>query len=112
MRRSYWFRLASFAGALSLLYASADIARAGERVALVIGNGAYRSIATLANPPNDAEDVAAELRILGFNVTTGSILIKRAWSVQSSDSPARQHRLTFRFSIMAAMGCRSLAIIS
>jgi uncharacterized caspase-like protein len=63
--------LAGCVGALMLLFASADIARAGARVALVIGNGAYGAIPTLANPPNDAEDVAAELRILGFNVMTG-----------------------------------------
>ena len=35
---------------------------AAERIALVIGNGAYQSAgARLANPPNDAEAIAAEL---------------------------------------------------
>jgi TPR repeat protein len=46
-------------------------ARAETRVALVIGNGDYRAVAALANPPNDAQDVAAELKALGFNVTVG-----------------------------------------
>ncbi len=41
-----------------------------ERIALVIGNGAYHSAgARLANPPNDAEAIAAELDKLGFKVT-------------------------------------------
>ncbi len=38
-----------------------------RRVALVIGNGAYPG-APLRNPVNDARDVAAQLRALGFEV--------------------------------------------
>ena len=57
--------------ALVWLIVGAGIARAETRVALVIGNGSYREVATLANPPNDARDVAAELRTLGFKVTLG-----------------------------------------
>jgi Caspase domain len=45
--------------------ASAD----GRRVALVIGNSAYRNVAALPNPANDAGDVAAALKRLGFAVT-------------------------------------------
>ncbi|MBI4274201.1 MAG: caspase family protein [Rhizobiales bacterium] len=41
---------------------------AENRIALVIGNGAYRSVPTLPNPPNDAGDVASSLGRLGFNV--------------------------------------------
>ena len=41
---------------------------AQSRVALVIGNGAYRSVPMLPNPPNDASDVAAALGRLGFSV--------------------------------------------
>jgi hypothetical protein len=41
----------------------------GKRVALVIGNGAYRDVPALPNPANDAGDVAAALRRLGFAVT-------------------------------------------
>ena len=40
----------------------------GQRVALVIGNSAY-SEAPLRNPVNDATDVAAALREIGFHVT-------------------------------------------
>jgi tetratricopeptide (TPR) repeat protein len=50
---------------------AAPRACAETRVALVIGNGAYQGVATLANPPNDARDVAAELTALGFAVTLG-----------------------------------------
>jgi hypothetical protein len=38
----------------------------GKRVALVIGNGAYREIPSLSNPANDARLVAARLQALGF----------------------------------------------
>jgi hypothetical protein len=43
-------------------------AKAEGRVALVIGNGAYRYVPALPNPANDARDVAASLDRLGFNV--------------------------------------------
>ncbi len=42
-----------------------------KRVALVIGNGAYTTAPPLKNPPNDARDMAATLRTLGFEVATG-----------------------------------------
>ncbi len=47
--------------------ASALAAQQERRVALVIGNGAYPS-APLRNPVNDARDMAAALRSLGFEV--------------------------------------------
>ncbi len=37
-------------------------ASAAKRVALVIGDGAYANAPTLANPKNDAEDMAAALK--------------------------------------------------
>lgn len=40
----------------------------GVRVALVIGNSAYRSIERLANPANDALAIAARLEALGFDL--------------------------------------------
>jgi hypothetical protein len=42
---------------------------ADKRVALVIGNGAYKNTAALTNPPNDATDVAESLKGIGFDVT-------------------------------------------
>jgi ankyrin repeat protein len=38
---------------------------------LVIGNGAYTSAPPLRNPPNDARDIAATLKELAFDVTSG-----------------------------------------
>jgi len=49
----------------------------GGRVALVIGNGSYEAAGTLANPVNDAEDIAAKLRAMGFTVVDGYDLRKR-----------------------------------
>ena len=42
---------------------------AGPRCALVIGNGNYADLGKLKNPVNDAQDMAAALRQLGFKVT-------------------------------------------
>jgi hypothetical protein len=41
-----------------------------KRIALVIGNGAYTKAPPLKNPPNDARDVAATLKQLGFTVAS------------------------------------------
>lgn len=43
-------------------------AQDGPRVALVIGNSAYQHTTPLANPVNDAADVASSLEALGFQV--------------------------------------------
>ncbi len=64
--------------AIIILLAAALGARAEGRVALVIGNGAYQEATSLANPVNDAADVAARLRELGFRVIEGHDLEKRA----------------------------------
>jgi hypothetical protein len=55
---------------LSLMFALATVIRghASNRVALVIGNGAYH-MSPLKNPVNDADDVSDALQKLGFNVT-------------------------------------------
>jgi tetratricopeptide (TPR) repeat protein len=41
-----------------------------RRVALVIGNGAYKNVPELSNPANDAEAIANTLRSLGFDLVT------------------------------------------
>ena len=53
------------------LWAGLASAAAEKRVALVIGNSDYRDVPVLANPRNDAEDVAAALKRLGFETTVG-----------------------------------------
>jgi formylglycine-generating enzyme required for sulfatase activity len=49
---------------------------AEKRVALVIGNGAYRNAPQLPNPKNDAEDIAAAFRRSGFETILGIDLSK------------------------------------
>ena len=51
--------------------AAAFSAAAADRVALVVGNGAYVHAPPLANPVNDAADMAEALRGLGFEVVLG-----------------------------------------
>jgi len=50
---------------------------AAKRIALVIGNGAYVNAPPLKNPPNDARDMVAALRALGFEVTNGINITQR-----------------------------------
>jgi hypothetical protein len=64
------FVLMIVCAALGALFAGAS-AFAEKRVALVIGNSTYRSAPTLPNPKNDAEDVAAALRRIGFDPIVG-----------------------------------------
>ncbi|MBV9462470.1 MAG: SUMF1/EgtB/PvdO family nonheme iron enzyme [Bradyrhizobium sp.] len=47
---------------------------AEKRIALVIGNGAYVNAPRLPNPPHDADDVAAALKNIGFDVIRGTDL--------------------------------------
>ncbi|MDR1626678.1 MAG: caspase family protein, partial [Spirochaetia bacterium] len=53
---------------LPLSFAAAQEKSAPRKFALVIGNGAYRNLARLKNPVNDAGDMGAALRGLGFTV--------------------------------------------
>lgn len=53
---------------LALIYPSTLQAASEQRIALVIGNGAYSS-GPLKNPVNDATDLAAALKRTGFTVT-------------------------------------------
>ncbi len=43
---------------------------AGHRVALVVGNGAYKNVPALDNPPRDARLIAESLKSLGFQTVT------------------------------------------
>lgn len=62
---------AMFLGAISSL-------AQGKRVALVIGNSEYKHTPRLANPKNDATDMAEALKQLNFAVTVGKDLDKAA----------------------------------
>jgi formylglycine-generating enzyme required for sulfatase activity len=50
---------------------SAPAFAADKRVALVVGNSAYRNVARLDNPANDAQLLADTLRALGFTLVGG-----------------------------------------
>jgi uncharacterized caspase-like protein len=56
------------------LFASADVAKADQRVAFVVGNGAYKNIRQLSNPPASAKAMADLLRKAGFEVIEGTDL--------------------------------------
>lgn len=47
----------------------------GRRVALVVGNGAYRFAPSLTNPTNDAKAIAQALRTAGFELIGGDALL-------------------------------------
>src|SRR6476646_8837832 len=66
MGRNSWFLLfACFCLTIT------EPALADKRVALVIGNAAYKNVTQLKNPVNDATDVSAAWKRLGFDVVTG-----------------------------------------
>lgn len=66
MRQLYFIIVLLLTGATSLFHV--EKAHAEKRIALVIGNSIYQNTRALANPFNDAEDLAGELRRLGFSV--------------------------------------------
>jgi len=55
---------------LAVIATSPSLAQ-GKRVALVIGNSEYKHTPRLENPKNDAGDMAATLKKLGFAVIEG-----------------------------------------
>jgi hypothetical protein len=50
---------------------TANAAKADRRVAFVVGNGAYKNVTQLPNPPIDAKAMAGVLRNAGFDVVEG-----------------------------------------
>jgi uncharacterized caspase-like protein len=57
-------------------------ATAQKRVALMIGNSSYVHATPLANPANDASDMAAALKEAGFDIILGLNLDKRAFDAK------------------------------
>src|SRR3984893_12019969 len=66
----YFIIALSIAGTL----VSANAAKADRRVAFVVGNGAYKNVQPLPNPPIDAKSMAGVLRNAGFEVVEGTNL--------------------------------------
>ena len=73
---------------LLLCLLSSSPALAEKRVALVIGNSAYQHTPRLANPKNDATDIAAALKTLGFQVLDGFDLDKPSFERKVRDFAA------------------------
>ena len=73
--RTVWM---AFALVFSMVSATVD-AHAQKRVALVIGNSAYKDVSELANPRNDAADIAVALKDKGFVVSVGVDLDKASF---------------------------------
>ena len=61
---------------LICLVFTANAAKADRRVAFVVGNGAYKNVAQLPNPPVDAKAMASVLRNVGFEVVEGTNLTR------------------------------------
>src|SRR3954465_1456583 len=55
---------------------SVSAAKADRRVAFVVGNGAYKNVAVLPNPPIDAKAMASALRNVGFEGGEGANLTR------------------------------------
>ena len=64
---------------------SAESALADKRVAFVVGNGAYKNVVQLPNPPIDAKAIASLLRNVGFEVIEGTNLTRDAMTEKLLD---------------------------
>ncbi|RXG91696.1 caspase family protein [Bradyrhizobium zhanjiangense] len=67
-------RYLTLLASLMCMALSISAAKADRRVAFVVGNGSYKNVAQLPNPPIDAKAMAATLRNVGFEVIEGSNL--------------------------------------
>jgi uncharacterized caspase-like protein len=65
--------------------ASANAAMADKRVAFVVGNSAYKTVAPLPNPATDAKSMAKVLRNIGFDVVEGTNLTRDAMTAKLLD---------------------------
>ena len=71
--------------ALICMMFTAGAANADRRVAFVVGNGAYKNVTQLPNPPIDAKAMAATLRNVGFEVVEGANLTRDAMTEKLLD---------------------------
>ncbi|OKO69533.1 caspase family protein, partial [Bradyrhizobium sp. AS23.2] len=69
-------RYLTLLASLMCMALSVSAAKADRRVAFVVGNGTYKNVAQLPNPPIDARAMAATLRNVGFDVIEGSNLTR------------------------------------
>jgi Caspase domain/Putative peptidoglycan binding domain len=74
--RGFQMRILTLLVSLICMAFAATAARADKRVAFVVGNGAYKNVAQLPNPPIDAKTMAGVLRNVGFEVVEGTNLTR------------------------------------
>src|SRR4051794_32980 len=70
----FQMRTLTLVASLMCMVLSVNAANADRRVAFVVGNGAYKAVVQLPNPPIDAKAMASTLRNVGFEVIEGSNL--------------------------------------
>jgi uncharacterized caspase-like protein len=73
---------------LGAMLAGSGAARAENRLALVIGESAYRAVPSLPNPANDARAMGKLLTDSGFEVTTASDLSQKEMNQKVGDFSA------------------------
>src|ERR1700757_309776 len=71
------------------LLAGSDPALAENRLALVIGESAYRSVTPLPNPANDAKAMSKFLNDAGFEVTAAADLSQKEMNTEVGDFAAK-----------------------
>src|SRR6202047_2195253 len=76
LARGFQMRYLTVIVSLICILFAANPAKADRRVAFVVGNGAYKNVAQLPNPPVDAKAMAAVLRNVGFEVVEGTNLTR------------------------------------
>jgi uncharacterized caspase-like protein len=86
--------------------ALAQPATAQKRVALVIGNSTYAYAGRLANPGNDAADMAAALKGVGIDVILGLDLDKRAFDARVREFSRALASADAGILFTPGMGCR------
>ena len=84
-------RYATLIVSLLCMALSASAAQAERRVAFVVGNGAYKNVAQLPNPPVDAKAMAAVLRNVGFEVVEGTNLTRDKMTEKLLDFGKKAH---------------------
>jgi len=73
---------AAFLAPLAAAILLAAPAQAEKRVALVVGNSTYKEVGKLANPVNDANEIATALKAAGFEVILGLDVDKRGFDTK------------------------------
>jgi hypothetical protein len=71
------------------LLSASHAARAENRLALVIGESAYRAVTPLPNPANDAKAMSKLLNDAGFEVTTAADLSQKEMNTEVGDFAAK-----------------------